>query len=178
MTRFAAFLRGVNVGGHVVTKDTLQKTFEDLGFEEVTTFRQSGNMIFEGGRLKPEQARTRVENALRRRVGYDVGVFIRTFEDLTKMLKSAPKGPGREGTSLLVTLLPSPTAKFPLPIPTTIPNSTALIVSASGAEVFSQTHGGGEGALPNPFLESKLKVKATTRNVNVIREIVERYGRR
>lgn len=38
------------------------------------------------------------------------------------------------------------------------------------------THGGGEGGLPNPFLEFKLKVKATTRNLNVIREIVEKYG--
>jgi len=38
------------------------------------------------------------------------------------------------------------------------------------------THGGGEGALPNPFLESKLNVKATTRNFNIIREIVQKYS--
>jgi hypothetical protein len=43
-------------------------------------------------------------------------------------------------------------------------------------EVFSVTHGGGEGALPNPFLEVKLKVKATTRNLNTIREILEKHG--
>jgi hypothetical protein len=44
-----------------------------------------------------------------------------------------------------------------------------------GTEAFSVTHGGGEGALPNPFLEAKLKVKATTRNINTIMEIVEKY---
>ena len=58
----------------------------------------------------------------------------------------------------------------------TIPKSTAAIVSVSGSEAFSLTHGGGEGALPNPFLESKLKVKATTRNMNIIREIAVKYS--
>jgi len=176
VARLVAFLRGINVGGHVVTKEELQKTFKGLGFEEVTTYRQSGNVIFEAGRVKPDWVRVRIETALRRELGYDVAVFIRTFEDLVKAVESAPKLPGKEGTSLLVTMLQSSPAKFPLPLPTTIPKSTAQIVSASGTEVFSLTHGGGEGALPNPFLEAKLKVKATTRNMNVIREIVERYG--
>jgi uncharacterized protein with HEPN domain len=38
------------------------------------------------------------------------------------------------------------------------------------------TYGGGEGAFPNPFVESKLKAKAATRKINVIGEIVEKYG--
>jgi hypothetical protein len=45
-----------------------------------------------------------------------------------------------------------------------------------GEEVFSVTHGGGEGALPNPFLESKLKVKTTTRNLNIVKEIIKKYS--
>ena len=51
-----------------------------------------------------------------------------------------------------------------------------MIISAEGMEVFSVTHGGGEGALPNSFIESKLKLKATTRNMNIIKEIVEKFG--
>jgi hypothetical protein len=64
-----------------------------------------------------------------------------------------------------------------LQFPLTIPKSTAVVISAKGSEVFSVTHGGGEGALPNPFIESKLKLKATTRNINIIREIVEKYDK-
>ena len=75
-----------------------------------------------------------------------------------------------------MTFLAVAPAKFPVELPTTIPKSTAQVISAKGTEVFSVTHGGGEGALPNPFMESKLKVKATTRNMNVIREIVEKFG--
>ena len=61
-------------------------------------------------------------------------------------------------------------------LPYTIPKSTAEIIAVKDREVYSVTHGGGEGALPNPFLESKLKTKTTTRNVNVIQELLERYG--
>jgi len=76
----------------------------------------------------------------------------------------------------MVTMLPSSTPE-PIPtLPLTIPKSTARIVSASGSEVFSLTHGGGEGGLPNQFLESKLRGKTTTRNMNVILEIVQKYG--
>ena len=38
------------------------------------------------------------------------------------------------------------------------------------------TYGGGEGAFPNPFVESKLKAKAAIRKINVIAKIVEKYG--
>jgi len=175
MARLVAFLRGINVGGRSVTKDRLQSVFRDLGFEGVDTYRQSGNVIFEASATEKEKAKSMIEAELRRSLGYDVAVFIRTFADLRKVLESAPRRQNACGSSLLVTLLPS-SPRPPLPLPLTIPKSTAEVVSARGAEVFSETHGGGEGALPNPFLELKLEVKATTRNLNVIREIVERYG--
>ncbi len=73
-------------------------------------------------------------------------------------------------------MLQSGTFTFPFQLPATIPKSTAQVILAKGTEVFSVTHGGGEGALPNQFIESKLKVKATTRNLNIIREIIEKYG--
>jgi len=76
-----------------------------------------------------------------------------------------------------VTFLSKPVPnEFTAKLPLTIPKSTAQVTSACGMEVFSVTHGGGEGALPNPFIESALKAKATTRNLNIIREIVEKFG--
>ena len=47
MTLFVAFLRGINVGGHIVKKEKLQEAFNSLGFQNVVTFKQSGNVIFE-----------------------------------------------------------------------------------------------------------------------------------
>ena len=175
MIRLVAFIRGINVGGRIVKKVELQKAFTALGFRRVVTHKQSGNVIFETADANLAELGTKIESMLRNELGFDVSVFIRTFPQLKSLVEHNSRKVS-EGDSLLVTLLAGPIDAHALPLPLTIPKSTAKIFSASGSEVFSLTHGGGEGALPNPFLESRLKVKATTRNMNVLREILEKYG--
>jgi uncharacterized protein (DUF1697 family) len=176
MVRYVAFLRGINVGGRVVVKETLQQTFTSLGFQNVSTFKQSGNVIFEATE-QTEAAKAKIEAALKAALGYEVPVFIRTVAQLKSIIAlDIFKGQSSVGASFLVTFLPSITAAFPMPLPVTIPKSTAEIIAAVGSEVYSVTHGDGEGALPNPFVESKLKVKGTTRNLNVLAAIAEKYG--
>jgi uncharacterized protein (DUF1697 family) len=176
MTRLVAFLRGINVGGHIVKKETLQKAFTSLGFQDIFTYKQSGNVIFEAGSGNPEEIRKKIEIKLQDTLGYKIAVFVRSILKLSEIIDSEPfKAKNKECTSYLVTFLASTPENFPIELPTTIPKSTAQVISQKDAEVFSETHGGGEGALPNPFIESKLKVKATTRNINIIREIVKKY---
>ena len=176
MARVVAFLRGINVGGHVVKKEDLQRAFAALGFVGVTTHKQSGNVIFEVEATDLEEIRVKIERQLRKLLGYDVAVFVRTFSRLREVVEEGSRFRPGERTSLIVTMLPGSTPE-PIPLlPLTIPKSTAQIVLASGTEIFSLTHGGGEGGLPNQFLESKLKAKTTTRNMNVIVEIVQMYG--
>jgi uncharacterized protein (DUF1697 family) len=177
MHRFVAFLRGINVGGHIVVKEKLKEAFTSLGFQNVSTYKQSGNVIFETDMASPQEIRSKIEDKLQSLLGYNVVVFVRTIPQLKSIIDVDPfKGQDKEGASLLVTFLANAQSTFPLQLPLTISKSTALVISSKGTEVFSITHGGGEGALPNPFLESKLKMKATTRNLNIIREIVEKYA--
>jgi uncharacterized protein (DUF1697 family) len=177
MARLVAFLRGINVGGRTVKKERLQEAFIALNFRDVSTYKQSGNVIFEAVGESFEEITCKMESKLLDLLGYSVVVIVRTIPQLKQIIDSEPfKRQNQEGTSFLVTFLAAPPSKFHFVLPTTIPKSTAQVISAKGTEVFSVTHGGGEGALPNPFVESKLKVKATTRNMNVIREIVEKFG--
>jgi uncharacterized protein (DUF1697 family) len=175
MTRVVAFLRAINVGGHVVKKERLVEAFESLGFKGVASYKQAGNVIFEAGGSDLEGARVKIEKKLRDALGYDVEVFIRSIPDLRRLVEKEPRG--KAGVmSCLVTFLPGSTPS-PLPrLPLVIPKSTAEVVSSAGNEVFSLTHVMGEGGLPNQFLESKLKAKMTTGNMNVVREIVEKFG--
>ncbi len=176
MTLFVAFLRGINVAGRIVKKELLQQAFIDLEFQNVATYKQSGNVIFEATSADMEELKKKISEKLRTKFCYDIIVLLRTMEQLKSILEKKPfEGQNSEGTSFLVTLLPT-IADFPFQLPTTIPKSTAQIIAASGFEVFSVTHGGGEGALPNPFIESKLKLKATTRNLNILREIIEKFS--
>ena len=175
MTRLVAFLRGINVGSHVVKKERLEEAFTSLGFRGVMAYKQSGNVIFEADETDIDEIRTIIETRLRKALGYEVPTFIRAIPELKALVERYSR-PVSEGTSLLVTLLPVQASKFKLSLPSTIPKSTAEIYSFSGSEFFSLTHGGGEGGLPNPFLESRLNVKATTRNMNVIKGIVGKFG--
>jgi uncharacterized protein (DUF1697 family) len=176
MERFVAFIRGINVGGRIVAKEKLKEAFTSLGFQNVSTFKQSGNVIFETEIVNPKEIEDRIKAKLCIMLGYEVSVFVRSFPQLKSIIEQdAFKGQDKEGTSFLITFLTTAQANFSLQLPLTIPKSTAIIISKKGTEVFSVTHGGGEGALPNLFLESKLKTKATTRNINTIREIVEKY---
>jgi uncharacterized protein (DUF1697 family) len=177
MRSFVVFLRGINVGGHIVVKEKLKEAFTSLGFQDVSTYKQSGNVIFETELANPLDIKAKIETKLLSLLGYEVATFVRTIPQLKSIIDLETfKNQGKEGTSFLVTFLANAPSTFPLQLPLTIPKSTARIISAKGKEVFSVTHGGGDGALPNPFLESKLKMKATTRNMNIIREIVEEYA--
>jgi uncharacterized protein (DUF1697 family) len=177
MYRLVAFLRGINVGGHVVFKEKLKEAFTSMGFQNVFTYKQSGNVIFEAETANPQEIKFKIENKLKAMLGYQVAVLIRTIPQLKNIIELEPfKGQNTEGASFLVTFLPTSFLTFPMQLPFTIPKSNAQIIFVKNMETFSVTHGGGEGALPNPFLESKLKVRATTRNMNVIREIVEKYS--
>lgn len=175
MYRYVAFLRGINVGGHVVVKATLEKVFTELGFQNVSTYKQSGNVIFDASEEATSELAAKVEAALKAAVGFEVPVFLRSIADLKAIIKLDPfSGQNGAGSSFLVTFLSAP-MKLPFELPAAIPKSTAQVIGANGAEVFSVTHGGGEGALPNPFIEKALKCKATTRNIHIIEEIVNKF---
>jgi uncharacterized protein (DUF1697 family) len=82
MNRFVAFLRGINVGKHVVVKEQLTEIFMALGFQNVSTFRQSGNVIFEANESIPDEIKTKIENKLYEALGYRIVVFVRTLPQL------------------------------------------------------------------------------------------------
>src|ERR1700694_426953 len=82
MERHAAFLRGMNVGGHRLSNEELRSHLTALGFLEVATFRASGNVVFGGGE-EPEDALTaRIEAGLAASLGYAVPTFVRTAAEV------------------------------------------------------------------------------------------------
>ena len=92
MASYAAFLRAINVGKRQATKDRLVSAFEACGFEDVSTFRASGNVLFEApGKAKPQQAE--MEAALEAELGFEVPVFVRSAAQLAKIAALEPFTP-------------------------------------------------------------------------------------
>jgi uncharacterized protein (DUF1697 family) len=91
MKRYVAFLRGMNLGGRRIKNEELRRHFDEMGFDEVATFRASGNVIFSSERAEPEaKLAKRVEDELDERLGYDVPVFLRSIEEIAAIAAQEP----------------------------------------------------------------------------------------
>jgi uncharacterized protein (DUF1697 family) len=94
--RYAAFLRAVNLGrNRRVSGAELCAIFEELGLEDVASFRTSGNLVFEA----PRDMTAQIEKALESKLGYDVGVFLRTAEELQEIASHEPFKPAQVNAS-------------------------------------------------------------------------------
>jgi len=87
---YIAFLRGINVGGHVVKMDRLRELFVELGFSNVRTYIQSGNVFFETSQTDRAQLAHTIEQHLSQALGYEVPVFLRTIPELEDILALNP----------------------------------------------------------------------------------------
>jgi uncharacterized protein (DUF1697 family) len=90
MSRYAAFLRGINVGGHRVKSAELRSLFEAMGLRDVRTLRASGNVTFVAPCEPPEELSARLEEGLERSLGYQVETFLRTADELMGIVRMQP----------------------------------------------------------------------------------------
>ena len=82
MPRYVAFLRAINVGGHIVKMDQLRKLFAELGFTEVETFIASGNVLFTSPSKSGPALEKKIEKHLGAALGYQVATFVRTAAEV------------------------------------------------------------------------------------------------
>jgi uncharacterized protein (DUF1697 family) len=89
--RYVALLRGINVGGKsIVAMADLKDCVEKLGYEDVSTFIASGNVLFstserDGGKLEAV-----LERALERRFGRQIAVVVRSRAELARVVRAIP----------------------------------------------------------------------------------------
>jgi uncharacterized protein (DUF1697 family) len=177
MTRYVAFLRGLNVGGHTVKMDALKKHFEAMGLENVATFIASGNVIFETGKGKPAALEEQIEKALRRELGYDVATFLRTDAEVADIAahKPFPKARATDDDNLHITFLKdTPSAAM-----------KRAVLALSNDEDLLQFHGRElywlrRGKLMDSTIDSKAFAKAlgkdnTMRNANTVHKLAAKY---
>ncbi|MGC5171948.1 DUF1697 domain-containing protein [Microbacterium sp. DT81.1] len=88
---FVALLRGVNVGGrNLIRMPDLAECFRDAGYGEVSTYLQSGNVLFTAPRQKGPKLEAAVEKVIHERFDVPLLVVIRSRDELAKTLDAAP----------------------------------------------------------------------------------------
>lgn len=92
-----ALLRGINVGGkNLIKMADLRAGFEDLGYEDVATYIQSGNVMFRSPRERVDELTARMEKELTKEFGVNLKVVLLTEPQLRKVVEKAPKGFGSD----------------------------------------------------------------------------------
>lgn len=174
MITYIAFLRGINVSGHKIIKMTeLAKMFTDLKFKNVKTYIASGNVLFDSNEKDSSKLEPKIEKEIMKTFGFDVVVFIRTKEELEKIVKLNPFAKIKiEKPKFYVLFMKEKFSKLKLPL---LSEKYAVeIISALDNNLFCVARpdvvGSGGGA--NLFIEKEHKIPATTRNWNTIIKIM------
>jgi len=174
MPTYIALLRAVNVAGNMVKMERVRQWCIELGWQNVRTYVQSGNVVFESG-----DRVTVVQQVLEAKLAGEtkraITVIARTAADLERVLKGNPflAESGIDRSRLYVTFLQS------------APGPRALEALASmetrhdrfaphGKEIYLHCPSGyGQTKLSNQVFEKRLGVRATTRNWNTVNQLVE-----
>lgn len=172
MRTFVVLIRGINVGGRgKVAMPALRSALEELEFEDVVTYIQSGNAVFRA-KGKASEVSARVEKLLAEEFGVRAKVLVRTPAELVAV-EAANPFPRVDRSKLYVMFLsrvPTKAAIAELD-PERSPSDEFAVL---GKEVYLHFPGGaGRTKLTIDYFERNLGVAATNRNWNTLRKLIE-----
>jgi uncharacterized protein (DUF1697 family) len=175
LTRYAAFLRGINVGGHrIIKKDELIRIFTGAGLRDVRTVIASGNVLFTTDQTDMATLTETIERALQDALGYDVTVFLRTIAQLQELVRRDPFAAIDDSdTKRYVIFLPHAPADPPT-LPVHIPEESFSVLGIEGAEVLvaaAKQPTGPRYGDPTAYINKTFGKVSTSRNWNTIVKI-------
>jgi uncharacterized protein (DUF1697 family) len=177
MSKYIAFLRAINVGGHTVKMDVLGKLFELLGFSNVETFIASGNVIFEAKTGNTKTLEKKIETNLHETLGYEVATFIRTDAELEEIVKYKPfpKSQMDAAMALNIGFLADPLDET---------SKQKLMTMKTDIDDF-HVHGReiywlckkkqSDSKISNVVIEKALGIKSTLRGVSTVNKLAKKY---
>lgn len=178
MKRYIALLRGINISGkNKISMSELKEGFAELGFAEVTTYLNSGNIIFSSAINDKNILSSKIEIMIKNRFDLNIPVFIALQEELKELLKNAPDWWGDDNKEIydnLIFIMPplsyeefynvigSPKAEYEK-----VHNYKNVIFWSFSRKDYQKTNWWRETA------SSKISGKITIRTANTARKIVD-----
>ena len=179
MTTYISMLRGINVGGYKKIKmEVLKQLYLELGYTNVQTYIQSGNVIFRTKDSNTANLEKRISKQILDVSGLEVPVLVLELDEMKRIVENNPftLDSTKNAASFHVTFMSA------------IPDTTSIKKLKStdyGVDHFEQLDkviyvycpaGYGTTKLTNTFIENKLKVTATCRNWKTVTELVRLAG--
>jgi uncharacterized protein (DUF1697 family) len=171
MKKQIALLRGINVGGHKkILMADLKSLFEALGFKEVVTYIQSGNVVFSSS--EEDDLATKISEGIKTKYGWNVPVLIKTASEIESILSNCPFSDEKKEKSYFTLFNEVPSDKNIKDVAQlSYPNEEFVITPM--CFYFFCAKGYGRIKMNMNLIEKKLKVKATSRNYRTLVKLLE-----
>ncbi len=177
MKTYISLLRGVNITGYNTIKMAdLRRLYESLGYRDVATYIQSGNVVFKSRSKIPGAVEKKIAEAIKKKFGFGITVVVRRPGDLDAVLRKNPfvRRKGIDESKLYVAFLASEPGPARLKAMAAVAAKTKDEYRVIGREVhlcFPIRYS--KAVVNNSFIEKHLNVAATTRNWNTISVLTE-----
>ena len=173
--RYIALLRGINVGGNTMIKmSDLKSSFEELGFKNVVTYINSGNVGFDANKIAENKLAAKIENAVEHIIEKNVQVMVRERDSIKKVLDNNPFDGSYESYKQMHVLFMHeeiPKAKRDEVLSWQTDQERIAI---RGREIYALLLGGmAESLLGRGLIEKKLKMPMTARNWRTVEKLAE-----
>lgn len=175
MPTYISLLRGINVSGQKKIKMAdLKAMYINLGFEDVLTYIQSGNVIFKTKKTALEKLEKTIKEGIQKTFGFEVPTLVISRAELSTLAEANPyKDREVEHKFLYLTLLLHPPAKEKIQTIEAMEFPGEEFKITERVVYLCVPNGYGRTKLNNNFFESKLKTQATTRNLKSINKLLE-----
>ena len=162
-------------GKNPVKMDALQNMYEGMGFDRVKTYIQSGNVVFNTPDIEPEKLHLKIAQQIEKEFGFVVPVIVLAVDSLQQIIDNNPflKDPYKDHSFLHVTFLSSKPDECDIEAIDEKKQTDEEIVIADQVVYLYCPNGYGRTKLNNTFLETKLRVEATTRNRQTTNELLK-----
>lgn len=172
--KYIAFLRGINVGGKTIIKmEELRKVFSTLGFENVKSYIQSGNVIFETTETDPVKLTNQIEDAVETNF-FKTPIMIRSIEEIKNAMENNPFA-GEEFEDKLFHLVFLNEKLSDEKIELLLSNNNEMEKFAvREREIYCLLRDGvANSLLGKKYIDNKLKTPSTARNWRTIKKLLE-----
>jgi len=172
MKTYVALLRGINVSGHKkVPMAELREMLSKVGFVNVQTYIQSGNVIFQSIEEDTQKLTDIIQKEIKDYFGFDVPVLIKTNEELLSIFNDCPFSGAKKENSYFTLLYWTPD-KVLIEDLDALKYPNEEIIISNRCIYFYSSAGYGNTKYNNNFFERKLKVTATARNYKTMLKLL------
>ena len=173
--KYVAFLRGINVGGkNKIKMETLREMCVSLGFENVKTYINSGNVIFETVETDDNKLSRKIENAIEKTFLLNIKVMTRAISHIENIVKNNPfAGQFENDKDLHVFFLDEDLSNEKRELLLSHANENEMFAIQSRAIFCLLRISILDSIVGKGFIDKKLKVSATARNWRTVNKVLE-----